>query len=248
MTEAFGMYAEFYDALNGQKTYETEALYIKRLIDFHCETPGRDIIEFGAGTGKLARLLSRLGCNITATDLSPAMASKSVSEVEVSVADIRTFSADRKFDVALAYFHVLSYLTTDRDISSAFSNVSNTLETGGIFIADFWFDEAVETEGPVTRIRRVTTDEVEVTRIAEPEWHPNQRRVDVKYTFFARTNKTDCFSSFEETHKMRYFSREEIKYFAESVGLDLIAFEESITGHRPGPSAWGVTAVIRKST
>lgn len=247
MNDTFGDYAEVYSALYSEKSYPEEAHYLADLFESNGVPKGSSLIEFGAGNGQLSLELGRLGYLVKATDLSSEMASRSISGANVEVGDIRNFSSSKTFDGALAFFHVLSYLRSDEDLRQAFENISRLLSPGGVFVADFWYGPAVRYLKPEIRVKQVKTDEVEVFRVAEPEWNQKQNLVDVIYTGFFRTLHDADYKKFSETHSMRYFDAKELEEFSATGGLELVRLEETMTGKLPSDTSWGVTAVFWKS-
>lgn len=242
----FHRYAEVYAALYRDKEYEQEALYLSKLLGLFGRPDTRKIIEFGAGSGELAAELGRLGFAVVPTDLSPAMAQMAKPGIEVSVEDIRDFSSNEVFDGAIAFFHVLSYLTSESDLDRAFSAVASALKPGGVFLADFWYGPAVEVDGPSVRVKRAEKDSLSITRIAEPNWNKRERTIHVHYTVFVEDNSKQTITRFNETHSLRYFTDRELKDIAARNGFDAVRFEETLSGNLPSPNSWGVTGVFRR--
>ena len=159
--------------------------------------------------------------------------------------DIRTITFARTFDAVLALFHVVSYQITNEDVSAVFQQASEHLKRGGLFVFDVWYSPAVYNFKPETRMKRMADDEVEVTRIAEPDVIPNENRVSVNYTVYVRDKTTGSFQTFSETHPMRHFSIPEIDLLATAAGFQRLAVEEFLTGVEPGEHTWGVCFVLK---
>lgn len=247
MSGVFEDYAEVYASLYSDKNYRQEASYLATLFNQHSRRDTSSIIEFGAGNGQLSLELRRFGYSVTPLDLSPDMASNAVPGAGVGVGDIRTFQSIERVDGILAFFHVLSYLRSNDDLTQAFRTISRLLLPGGVFIADFWFAPAVRELKPEIRVKKVTDGDYEVFRVAEPEWDDQASCVEVTFTgFFRRTNESN-YRKFEEKHIMRYFEEGELRRAASAEGVDLVHIEETITGRRASEKTWGVTAVFRKS-
>ena len=246
----FQKYASCYDALYLDKNYHAEVDYIQSLIQKN-SVNAKNILDLGCGTGKHAALLSKKGYGIQGIDLSEEMielAKKNfVSEkLSFSCSDMRDFKIDKSFDVILSLFHVMSYLTTDDDLTKVFSNVNKHLNKGGIFIFDCWYGPAVLNNKPTTRVKRLKKDDFEITRIAEPEIHANDHVVDVNYQIFIKDTQKKLIEDFKETHKMRYLFDNEIDRFLSDNGFNLISCEEWLTGKKPTKDSWGVTFICKK--
>ena len=119
MKENFSQYAEYYDVLNGTKDYRGESEEIKRLIDIH-HPQAESILEYGAGTGKHGLEFVKQGYHYDGTEISePMLKIAKNKDLAIEYGDIRTYRAAKSFDVAIALFHVFSYLTTNEDILSS---------------------------------------------------------------------------------------------------------------------------------
>ena len=243
----FDAYSHYYDLLYQDKDYDGEVEYIDSLLRKY-KVPGNDLLEFGSGTGKHGTLLIEKGYNITGIELSDSMVQKAqqMDGFTCQQGDIRTVSVGHSFDAVLALFHVVSYQTTNEDVSAVFQRAAEHLQEGGLFVFDVWYSPAVYHLKPATRVKRMDNDEVEVIRIAEPNILPNENRVDVNYTVFVRENSTGDYEQFSETHPMRHFSIPEIDILAASAGFERLLSEEFLTGNKPGQETWGVCFVLKR--
>jgi SAM-dependent methyltransferase len=246
ITKNFSDYSKYYDLLYRDKNYEDEANYIKSLLVRSGLTTG-DILEFGCGTGKHARLLSENGYIVHGIELSDGMLSRA-RELQTEYftcyqGDIRSIKMHRKYDAVLSLFHVMSYQITNSSVQAVFDRASEHLENKGVFIFDFWYTPAVLSLKPVVRVKRINDDQTSVTRIAEPSIYPNENRVDVKYTIYVEDAGGENIRVLTENHPMRHFSIPELNLFAQNSGFELLNAEEFFTGNEPGDSSWGVCLV-----
>ena len=246
MSGVFSNYARYYDALYQDKDYAAEAEYFAGLVRRYEKEPSRTLLEFGAGSGGHQRELMPLGFDPVGVELSDDMcgiATKRGSRVVVG--DLRTYSHERTFDTVMALFHVVSYLTTDDDIGAGFTNARRHLEPGGLFVFDVWHEDAVVSQQPDTRVKRITTNELDIVRIAEPTWAPEQKTVLVKYTIFAKQPGDTLWENMAESHLMRYFSVQDLHACAERNGFDVLTIEETLTGAPVSENSWGISAVLQ---
>ncbi|MCK4499965.1 class I SAM-dependent methyltransferase [Candidatus Babeliales bacterium] len=246
----FQKYASCYDALYLDKNYQLEVDYIQSLIQKN-SVNAKNILDLGCGTGKHAALLSEKGYDIQGIDLSNEMielAKKNFAseKLSFSCSDMRDFKIDKKVDVILSLFHVMSYLTADDDLTKTFSSVNKHLKKDGIFIFDCWYGPAVLNDKPTLRVKRLKKDDFEITRIAEPEMHANDNVVDVNYQIFIKDTQKKLIEDFKETHRMRYLFDNEIQKFLLDNGFNLILCEEWLTGKKPTKDSWGVTFICKK--
>lgn len=239
----FGAYARYYDLLYQDKDYEGEVRYVGSLIDRHLNN-GLNLLDIGCGTGRHADLFSRRGMKVSGIDRSEDMiraARKSYPEINFQQGDFSTFGLDQKFDVITALFHVVSYINSDQELVSAFSNVSRHLKPGGLFIFDCWHGPAVLHHKPELRVKRLQDDAFRVVRIAEPDLIEAENRVDVNYQVFV--GDEGGWDEFSESHSMRYLFANEIESFLDRAGMHLIHTEEWMTSRAPSRDSWGVVYV-----
>jgi SAM-dependent methyltransferase len=255
-TTIFADYAHYYDLLYRDKDYAAEAEYVVSLIrKFH--PSARSILEFGSGTGIHASLLADKGFTLHGIERSPEMLtiSKALTEnrttgdgrLTFSAGDIRESRLNNYFDTVIALFHVISYQTTNEDVTAAFETARQHLNLGGVFIFDVWYGPAVLTERPAVRIKRMANNQTEITRLAEPVLHLDENLVDVNYHMFVRNlNSTQSVTELKETHTMRYFFKPEIELIATQSGFQCNHAEEWLSGKAIGCKTWSVCFVLKK--
>jgi SAM-dependent methyltransferase len=210
-----------------------------------------EILELGCGTGKHANHLSQMGYRIQGIDISSAMVSRARARLPTELrelisfveGDVRTIRLGRKFDAVISLFHVASYQTSNDDISAMFLTASQHLNTGGIFIFDFWYGPAVLTDRPTVRVKRLAGDVINVIRIAEPVMHPTENLVDVNYTVLVSPIDSKQMETINETHCMRYFFAPELRLLLAAAGFELISLVEWISGGEPSFDTWSATVV-----
>lgn len=251
----FGKYSSYYDLLYKDKNYAAEADFVSALIEQH-KPEAQHILELGCGSGGHALKLIEKGYHITGIDLSEEMLAiaesqreqlpnASLSKLEFLHGDIRHFRNKAKYDCAISLFHVISYQPTLDDLRASFITAREHLGGNGIFIFDVWYGPAVLTDPPVVRVKRMRNDEIEITRIAEPECFPNECRVDVHYTVFVRNRDSGAIDELREVHQMRYLSIPEIEMLAGSTGFKVSHFCEWMSGNKPSANTWSVCFVLQ---
>jgi len=269
-TDVFGDYGLYYDLLYADKDYAAEAGYVAELLE-RLGTRPKSILEFGCGTGRHALLLAEMGCDVTGIERSSEMvklAEARSAEREAKSGQRRAGSEEREavgrgsfrcllgdsrnielrqtFDAVISLFHVVSYQTTDRDLTTTFQNAGRHVRPGGLFLFDVWYGPAVLSQRPAVRVKRMEDEQVHLTRIAEPTLLPDQNCVRVDYTLFAQQLTDGRIERCAESHLMRYFSTPEIRMLAERYAFDVACTEEWLTGAKPSTDTWGVCYVLRK--
>lgn len=244
----FNAYGRYYDLLYQDKDYACETNYVVNLLYRNGIETGA-ILEFGSGTGKHGNMLATHGYNVHGIELSAEMVAQSRQDKGFTCqqGNICSINLDHVFDAVISLFHVMSYQTTNEKVNAVFASAANHLQIGGLFIFDFWYSPAVYSQQPAVRIKRMADDAIEITRIAEPVIYPNENKVDVNYTIYAKAIASGKVEILNETHPMRHFSLPEIDAFAQSNNFIRIATEEFLTGNPAGVGTWGVCVVLKRT-
>ena len=244
----FNAYSRYYDLLYQDKDYAGEVDYIARIMARHGIVQG-NLLEFGSGTGKHGRLLGGRGFQVHGIERSAEMVAQAALDNNFTCqsGDICTIKMDRSFDAVLSFFHVISYQTSNSSVQAVFERAAEHLQSDGLFIFDFWYSPAVYTQRPVVRVKHMIDATTDITRLAEPISYPNENRVDVNYTIYARDLATGVTQTLSETHSMRHFSLPEIDFLAKLNGFTRIGVEEFLTGRPVSEDTWGVCVILRKA-
>ncbi|TFG91241.1 MAG: class I SAM-dependent methyltransferase, partial [Candidatus Atribacteria bacterium] len=208
MSQFGNLYSQFYDLLYSDKDYIGEVAYVDNLIKTH-NKEAKTLLDLGCGTGKHDELFCDKGYFVHGVDMSEEMLR--IAELRrkgkedkllFSQSNITELNLNKKFDVVVSLFHVMSYQNSNNELTKAFKSAKNHLNDGGIFIFDFWYGPAVLTDLPVIRIKRLENELIKVTRIAEPILHTQENIVDVEYDIFIENIKTKELIEKKELHKM----------------------------------------------
>jgi SAM-dependent methyltransferase len=135
--------AERYETLVAPKY-----LSIARIVADHApDLAGRDVLEVGAGTGLLTRLLAPRGGyrSYIASDVSASMLALAATLVDADVefveADVRKLPAqDATFDL------IIGSLTPLQDVEAGFTEARRVLRSNGELFIGFWGDVYAELE------------------------------------------------------------------------------------------------------
>jgi SAM-dependent methyltransferase len=253
---SLGQFSEYYDLLYSDKDYRRESLFILDILD-QKQKGGVSLLELGCGTGRHAVMMAEAGWNVHGIDLDSEMlmAAKErkrglpekISErLQFTQGDVRKFDMKRQYDAAVSLFHVVSYQTATEDILAMFSHINAHLKPGGVFIFDYWYGPAVLTNRPEVRIKRMSSSDLHVTRLAEPKTFPNKSIVDVNYEIQIQKKGSSQVEVLHEKHRMRYFFLSEIDSLLRESGLRLVSSAEWLTNNEPGLDTWGVYSVAIK--
>ena len=247
-------YANEYDLLYGEKDYEIECDMLEAVFRRYVGATPHLILDLGCGTGNHAFPLARPGYIVTGVDLSESMLS-SAREKASQLADktnpvfyhsnIQNFQIEKKFDVVLMMFAVLGYQLENRHVVDALDTVRKHLKPGGIFVFDVWYGPAVLAIQPSDRIKVIPTENGQLIRYASGSLDTYHQLGDVNYHLWRIQDKQVISETMEE-HRMRYFFAQELAFFLEKAGMELLnltAFPS--LDEAASESSWNVLGVGR---
>ena len=252
MNQFGNLYSQYYDLLYQDKDYIGEVKYIDNLIK-QFSNNAKSMLDMGCGTGKHAALLCDKGYTIHGIDLSEDMLEIAngrrkgkEDKLEFTHSDIQTLNLNKKFDVVVSLFHVMSYQNSNAELIKAFKVAKEHLNERGVFIFDFWYAPAVLTDLPVTRVKKLENDLIKVTRVAEPKSHPQKNIIDVHYDVFIEEKKTAMIIQKQEVHKMRYLFDTELEMICNKLDMTIEYKSKWLSDEKPGFNSWNVVWVIKK--
>ena len=108
---------------------------------------GGPILDLGCGTGRLMLPLLRAGHLVVGVDRASAMLARAALRLGrlaprarrrglLLRGDLRRLPAARRFQFAIAAFHTIQHLATDRELTRFFAEVAGVLAPGGWFAFD----------------------------------------------------------------------------------------------------------------
>lgn len=242
--ETFQDYAYYYNAFYKAKDYAKEARQIDEILKKYGKNI-HSVINYGCGTGKHDIELSRIGYSCTGIDLSETMievakqnSKKEQKKINFSVADIRKFEPEKKYDAVISLFHVMSYQNSNEDIVAAFQSARKALEKDNLFLFDLWYGPGVLTDPPVVRVKEVEDDQYRLVRIARPVMYDKRNVVDVCYEVLVINKKTNITKTIKEVHSMRYFFRPELEILLKQAGFELVTNIDCNTLEETDYNSW----------
>jgi len=214
-------YSELYNLFYQEKDYDRECDCIENIFSKFSKKP-KTILDLGCGTGGHVFPLIKRGYQVTGIDKSEFMlntARKKAKEKNLSIqftkGDITKIKVEKKYDAIISMFAVVGYQTLNSNLEALFSMVNSCLDPGGLFIFDCWYGPAVLHQGPECRISEISLNDAErVIRLVEPYLDVINHLVHIKYKILLM-KKNRLLKTIEETHDMRFFFPQEIKYYLE---------------------------------
>ena len=243
--------ASVYDAIYTKKQYAHEARVVDKLIQSN-KVQGKTLLDLGCGTGKHCVEFAHLGYVPTGIDCSLPMltiARQNMKKARCSFnlvhANIISYRARKKFDVAVSLFHVLSYQLTNASVVKYFQAARRCIKPDGLFIFDCWYGPGVFLHTPKNRTQRFQFNNSRVTRTKKSVWDVERDIVRVYHTLYLHGPKNPPT---HELHSMRYFFLPELSHVLSTTGFRLLQWGKlgsplvSIKNHPP----WEIWLVAQR--
>jgi len=220
--------ALYYDALYDTiKDYEAESRELVATIE-RLAPGARRLLDLGCGTGRhLAQLRRRF--DVAGVDASAAMVAVARERnpgVPIEVGDVRGSRLGRRFDIVTFLYGGIGYLLTPEDLAAGAATIAAHLEPGGIAIIEGWlrpdgFDPAQATGGWVVHL-----DDRVVSRVDRLEAVGALSILEMHYSIPTAAG----IESFDETHALAMWSREDYRTAFEGADLAIEGISEQVPG------------------
>ncbi len=224
----------------------------KENIDFfyHYADTASDILDVGAGTGRIAIPLARRGADVCCVEPSPAMRAEFrrklagepqlQSRITLIPGEASSFDAGRTFPAAFlsgSFDHLLD----DEERLSALRNINRHLAVGGVLVFDLFL--GLMEEAPLAPAGTVQTDRGEIRRLVGGRVLPGQRKETI--LVFEIYEDGELIERIEERSLVGITSREAVLEMLRKTGFEVRQEWRSYARrpYRPGDSLLIVEAV-----
>lgn len=251
----FSKTAPYYDVIYGGRNVENNArIIISHLPHALSRIKNPRLLDLGCGTGAHDIEFWRHGYDVTGVDKSAAMiaeaktkAAAAHAEISYVTHDFLSYTPTVHYDAAVSLFDVLSYMTTNEQVTKYFSAVSKLLKPRGVFMFDCWYGPGVLLSQPKIIKQSYQSTGFTVTRTKTPSVSYETNTVTVRHTLKIQ-KKGRVTSRFREDHVLRYFFYPEIKGYAEKAGLNITSWGLlDFPLRKAPPSSWSVFFVAQKT-
>jgi SAM-dependent methyltransferase len=219
-------FARFYDIIYKKIRTEDNDYFLKKIT----ENNKGNTLEIGVGTGRFFTEALKAGANIYGIDISKSMTDILRKKLgtehhhRVFTGDAVSMRFDKKFDLILAPFRVLSHITDTNSQLALLNNIYDHLNENGTFIFDLFvpnpellhkgINNVIDFEGeyePGKKLRRTSTSIPDIVNqllsvTMKFEWDENGQSMEKLWDF-----------------QMRFYFRYEIEHLVKLSKLKLSA-------------------------
>lgn len=218
--DPYSAYAAVYDVQGQSRWSERMVAFVGDLLPRYDCAP-RTVLDLACGTGTAALRFAARGYAVVGIDGSARMldvarqkATDANAPVRFIQQDMRTFVAPAPVDLLTCFYDSLNYLTDSDDLARAFACMRAALAPGGLVI----FDMNTRAGLAADWNDRCWVQEIDDTYfIQQADWDAQTAIGTLTLTCFARLG--GGYRRFEEVHRERGYTLDEIVGALESAGL-----------------------------
>lgn len=219
------LFHAYYDALYQDKDYQKETdLVFKLSRKFGLKSPQK-VLEIGCGTGNHTIHLAKIAPYLVAIDIDERMVklakakipeSNSLKIIHTSIEDLK----EDNFDLALAMFNVVTYISKPAELHSFMKGVSHKLVQGAVFVFDCWNGVAAIKDPPQVKKGKVDYRGEKIEYSLIPTTNFLNQRVRMDYTLKVTSGKRVRQDSFSFVQML--WTPAQIIFAAEEAGLEVV--------------------------
>ena len=209
------------------------------------------VVDLGCGTGRLTELMVDRGYDMMGIDLSEEMLSLALERRDKMghrtlylCQDMREFELYGTAGTFLSTGDSINYLTEPGALKALFDRIRTFLYPGGIFIFDF---KTLHLYRDIIGENTIAEDREDCSFIwynhFDEETGINEYDLSV---FVLEDEKNRLYRKYEEVHRQRGLTLEEVRATAEEAGLTWLEAKDSDTHRRVTKSTQRIRAVVRK--
>ena len=227
--DAYTSFAQVYDLFMDNVPYEQWCEFLCRLLKKQNIADG-PVLDLGCGTGKMTRLMSERGYDMTGVDNSAEMLQiAAMQQTDVPILyllqDMQELELDGCVRAVYSVCDCINYVIDEEELLSAFEKVYEYLEENGVFIFD------VNTSYKYTELLAENTfaeSREEGSFIWDNYYDAEEKINEYDLTLFIR-EKDGLYRKFAETHYQRNYAVETLQEMLHKAGFTVIAIYDDYT-------------------
>lgn len=225
--DAYTSFASVYDLFMDNVPYEEWCAFLCKILAQHGITDG-PVLDLGCGTGKMTRLMSEQGYDMTGIDNAAEMlqiAAMEPGEVPILylLQDMQDLELDGCVRAVYSVCDCVNYVLDEEDLQQAFSRVHEYLEEDGVFIFD------VNTSYKYTKLLAENTfaeSRDEGSFIWDNYYDEEERINEYDLTLFIPEGD-ELYRRYTETHYQRNYETETLLKLLKNAGFtDICVYDD----------------------
>lgn len=225
--DAYTSFASVYDLFMDNVPYDEWCAFLCKILAQHGITDG-PVLDLGCGTGKMTRLMSEQGYDMTGIDNAAEMlqiAAMELGEVPILylLQDMQDLELDGCVRAVYSVCDCVNYVLDEEELQQAFSRVHEYLEEDGVFIFD------VNTSYKYTKLLAENTfaeSRDEGSFIWDNYYDEEERINEYDLTLFIPEGD-ELYRRYTETHYQRNYETETLLKLLKNAGfIDICVYDD----------------------
>lgn len=225
--DAYTSFASVYDLFMDNVPYEEWCAFLCKILAQHGITDG-PVLDLGCGTGKMTRLMSEQGYDMTGIDNAAEMlqiAAMEPGEVPILylLQDMQDLELDGCVRAVYSVCDCVNYVLDEEELQQAFSRVHEYLEEDGVFIFD------VNTSYKYTKLLAENTfaeSRDEGSFIWDNYYNEEERINEYDLTLFIPEGD-ELYRRYTETHYQKNYETETLLKLLKNAGfIDICVYDD----------------------
>lgn len=245
--DAYTSFASVYDLFMDNVPYEEWCAFLCKILAQHGITDG-PVLDLGCGTGKMTRLMSEQGYDMTGIDNAAEMlqiAAMEPGEVPILylLQDMQDLELDGCVRAVYSVCDCVNYVLDEEELQQAFSRVHEYLEEDGAFIFD------VNTSYKYTKLLAENTfaeSRDEGSFIWDNYYDEEERINEYDLTLFIPEGD-ELYRRYTETHYQRNYETETLLKLLKNAGFTDICVYDDYTDAQLCETSERAVFVAKKS-
>lgn len=225
--DAYTSFASVYDLFMDNVPYEEWCAFLCKILAQHGITDG-PVLDLGCGTGKMTRLMSAQGYDMTGIDNAAEMLQIAAMEpgkvpILYLLQDMQDLELDGCVRAVYSVCDCVNYVLDEEELQQAFSRVHEYLEEDGAFIFD------VNTSYKYTKLLAENTfaeSRDEGSFIWDNYYNEEERINEYDLTLFIPEGD-ELYRRYTETHYQRNYETETLLKLLKNAGfIDICVYDD----------------------
>lgn len=217
----------FYDLIYSFKDYKKEAAEIIDIVK--AKRPGcKTMLDVGCGTSEHHKYLKDV-YQIDGIDLNEKFIQIAQAKNEhgtYTLADMRNFRLNKKYDVIICLFSSIGYLKRLEEITLTLKNFGAHLNPRGLLMIEPWFTPGHYYTGKLGMLA-FDKEDVKICRMTRSD---RQNELSILNIHYLVATPENGIAHFEERHELRLTTVDEMLKAFEQAGFNVTFDEEGLTG------------------
>lgn len=245
--EAYTEFAQVYDLFMDNVPYEDWCTYIVRELKKERIENGL-VLELGCGTGRMTRLLAKMGYDMIGIDMSQEMlmiareAQEDNDGILYLQQDMRSFELYGTVRAVVSICDSMNYILEEDDLRQVFSLVNNYLDPRGIFLFDL---NTIYKYENLLAEQTFCENREEGSFIWDNYYDEEEQINEYDLTLFIK-EKEGLYRKYEEFHYQRAYSLETVVRLLEESGMEYVGAYDVEDGKAPRDDSEKIYIIARE--